>query len=215
MLVFFIILSIVIILNIIIYFSTIKLEIDTLEINNLEKIKINDFNIKIYLEFLSKIKWFKFSISKEKIEKIKKTNLNKLLEKFLNLKIIKKLKNVKFIKKEKVIVKAIKESRITIERLNLNAEIGLENIVILCYLVAILNIIIGISLAKKANSIQEEKYNYVIKPVKTKKMYLQISLNTIINIKISNIIKNIIKYKKLNSSKPPIFHQRKILTKVE
>lgn len=215
MLVFFIILSIIIILNILIYFSTIKLEIDTLEINNLEKIKINDFNIKIYLEFLSKIKWFKFSISKEKIEKIKKTNLNKLLEKILNLQIIKKLKNVRFIKKEKIIVKAIKEARITVERLNLNAEIGLENMVILCYLVAILDIIIGISLAKKASSMKEEEYNYIIKPIKTKKMYLKISVNTIINIKISNIIKNIIKYKKLNSPKPPIFHQRKILTKVE
>lgn len=215
MLVFFIILSIIIILNILIYFSTIKLEIDTLEINNLEKIKINDFNIKIYLEFLSKIKWFKFSISKEKIEKIKKTNLNKLLEKILNLQIIKKLKNVRFIKKEKIIVKAIKEARITVERLNLNAEIGLENMLILCYLVAILDIIIGISLAKKASSMKEEEYNYIIKPIKTKKLYLKISVNTIINIKISNIIKNIIKYKKLNSPKPPIFHQRKILTKVE
>lgn len=215
MLVFFIILSIIIILNILIYFSTIKLEIDTLEINNLEKIKINDFNIKIYLEFLSKIKWFKFSISKEKIEKIKKTNLNKLLEKILNLQIIKKLKDVRFIKKEKIIVKAIKEARITVERLNLNAEIGLENMLILCYLVAILDIIIGISLAKKASSMKEEEYNYIIKPIKTKKLYLKISVNTIINIKISNIIKNIIKYKKLNSPKPPIFHQRKILTKVE
>lgn len=190
MLVFFIILSIIIILNILIYFSTIKLEIDTLEINNLEKIKINDFNIKIYLEFLSKIKWFKFSISKEKIEKIKKTNLNKLLEKILNLQIIKKLKKAKFIKKEGIIVKAIKDSKISIERLNLNAEIGLENIIILCYLVAIIDIIIGISLAKKANSMKEEKYNYAVKPIQTKKFHLKISANVIACVKISNIIKN-------------------------
>ena len=59
MLVFFIILSIIITITVMVYFSTIKVEIDTLEIDNLQKIKINDFNIKVYLVLFNKIKWFK------------------------------------------------------------------------------------------------------------------------------------------------------------
>lgn len=191
MLVFFIILSIIIAITIVVYFSTIKLEIDTLELDNLQKIKINDFNIKVYLELFNKIKWFKISINKEKIEKIKKVNLNKLVEKILNLEIFKELKNANFIQKEGIIAKALKKSGIKIERFNLKAEIGLENIIVLSYLVAILNIAIGIWLAKEANSIQGEKYKYIIKPINVKRFYLNVSVNSILFVKISNIIKNL------------------------
>ncbi len=215
MLVFFIILSIIITITVMVYFSTIKVEIDTLEIDNLQKIKINDFNIKVYLVLFNKIKWFKISINKEKIEKIKKVNLNKLVEKILNLEIFKELKNANFIQKEGIIAKALKKSKINIERLNLKAEIGLDNTIVLSYLVAILDIVLGITLARRASSIKEEKYKYVIRPIQMKKFYLSISLNSIICVRISNIIKIIIRKKSLNSSKPPIFHQRKILTKVE
>ncbi len=215
MLVFFIILSIIITITVMVYFSTIKVEIDTLEIDNLQKIKINDFNIKVYLVLFNKIKWFKISINKEKIEKIKKVNLNKLVEKILNLEIFKELKNANFIQKEGIIAKALKKSKINIERLNLKAEIGLDNTIVLSYLVAILDIVLGITLARRASSIKEEKYKYVIRPIQMKKFYLSISLNSIICVRISNIIKIIIRKKSLNSPKPPIFHQRKILTKVE
>lgn len=215
MLVFFIILSIIITITVMVYFSTIKVEIDTLEIDNLQKIKINDFNIKVYLVLFNKIKWFKISINKEKIEKIKKVNLNKLVEKILNLEIFKELKNANFIQKEGIIAKALKKSKINIERLNLKAEIGLDNTIVLFYLVAILDIVLGITLARRASSIKEEKYKYVIRPIQMKKFYLSISLNSIICVRISNIIKIIIRKKSLNSPKPPIFHQRKILTKVE
>lgn len=215
MLVFFIILSIIITITVMVYFSTIKVEIDTLEIDNLQKIKINDFNIKVYLVLFNKIKWFKISINKEKIEKIKKVNLNKLVEKILNLEIFKELKNANLIQKEGIIAKALKKSKINIERLNLKAEIGLDNTIVLSYLVAILDIVLGITLARRASSIKEEKYKYVIRPIQMKKFYLSISLNSIICVRISNIIKIIIRKKLLNSPKPPIFHQRKILTKVE
>ena len=215
MLVFFIILSIIITITVMVYFSTIKVEIDTLEIDNLQKIKINDFNIKVYLVLFNKIKWFKISINKEKIEKIKKVNLNILVEKILNLEIFKELKNANFIQKEGIIAKALKKSKINIERLNLKAEVGLDNTIVLSYLVAILDIVLGITLARRASSIKEEKYKYVIRPIQMKKFYLSISLNSIICVRISNIIKIIIRKKLLNSPKPPIFHQRKILTKVE
>lgn len=215
MLVFFIILSIIITITVMVYFSTIKVEIDTLEIDNLQKIKINDFNIKVYLVLFNKIKWFKISINKEKIEKIKKVNLNKLVEKILNLEIFKELKNANLIQKEGIIAKALKKSKINIERLNLKAEVGLDNTIVLSYLVAILDIVLGITLARRASSIKEEKYKYVIRPIQMKKFYLSISLNSIICVRISNIIKIIIRKKSLNSPKPPIFHQRKILTKVE
>lgn len=195
MLVFFIILSIILALSLMLYFSSIKVEIDTLKIEKLEKININDFKLKIYLVLFDKLKWIKIKISKEKMKNMKKANINKFLERISNLKVVKSFKNTNFIKKGGMISKAIKVSKTKIEKLDLNAEIGIENIIILSYLVAILDIIVGISLAKRAKDMEEEKYKYIITPRKTRKLYLKLSINCIVSVKISNIIKNMIKSK--------------------
>lgn len=196
MLVFFIILSIILALSLMISISTIKVEIDTLKIEKLEKIKINDFKLKIYLVLFDKLKWLQIKISKEKIENMKKANINKFLKRISNLKIVKNLKNTNFIKKGGMISKAIKASKTKVEKLDLNAEIGIENIIFLSYLVAILDIIVGINLAKRAKDMDVEKYKYIITPRQTRKFYLRLSINCIISVKISNIIRNMIKSKK-------------------
>lgn len=179
MLVFFIVLNTIIVFVLMLYFSTIKVEIDKLKIDNLKKMKINDFNIKVYLILFDKLKWIKIKINKEKIENIKK----------LNLKIIKNFKNTNFIKTRGTILKTIKGFKIKIEKLDLNAEIGIDNIIILSYLIAILDILIGISLAKQAKDMEENKYRYIITPRQTNKLYLNLCINCAISAKISNIAK--------------------------
>lgn len=196
MLVFFIILGIIMLLGLVVYFSTIRVEVDTLKINNKEKIQIEDFNLKIYLAFLNKVKWLKIKMNKEKFEKINKGNIDKLLQKAKKIKIIKDFVESNILKKGKLLSNAIKETRVCIENLNLEAKIGLENVIILSYIVAVLDMIIGINLAQKAKDLKQEKYQYIITPYQAKKFYLILSLECIISVKISNILKHIIKKQK-------------------
>lgn len=191
MLVFFIILIVVILLSLIICFSNMKIEIDTLKIDNKEGLRINDFNIKYYLVLFNKLKWLKIAVNKEKMYGNKKTNIERLLRKILNLKIFSNLKEANIIKRRGIIDNIIKKSKVQLEKVDLKAEIGIDNIIILSFLVALLDIIIGINLAKQANNIKEDKYKYVITPYQTNKFYLNISLRCIIGVRITNVIKSL------------------------
>ena len=64
---------------------------------------------------------------------------------------------------------------------------------ILSAIVALLDIIISIELAKNANNTSISNYNYIITPKQTSKFYLKLSINCIIALKIANIINIIIK----------------------
>lgn len=181
MLVFFIILIILILICLLIYLSGIKIQIDNIEIERRNKTKINDLKIDIYFMLFNKLKIIKVGIDKEKIEKI---NFNKIKEKI-------KEKNIK--PDEKMVTKGIKELNIKTESLNIKAKLGLNNAVIMAYLVAIINIVLSIIFAKISNGNKKGNYNYVIKPLQTEKFYLKISINCIISLKIANIINMIIK----------------------
>ena len=181
MLVFFIILITLILIILLIYLSGIKIQVEEIEIERRNKIKINDFKINIYFMLFNKIKIIKIGINKEKIEKV---NFSKLSEKI-------KEKNIK--PDSKVMMKGLKELNIKTESLNIKAKFGLSNAVIMAYLVAIINIVLSILFAKLANGYKNENYNYVIKPLQTEKFYLKLSINCIISIKIANIISMIIK----------------------
>lgn len=192
MLVFFIILTILILLSLMIYLSSIRIEIDTIKIDNKKGLRINDFKIKVCIVLFNKIKWIKLRLDKEKIDKNKKTNIKKLLIKKLNLKIVEDLKNSNIIERKGIVSNAIKVSKTQLERLCLKAEIGIDNVILLSYIVAILDILIGINLARQVKHFKRENYKYVIKPLQTEKIYLKISINCIISLKIANIINMII-----------------------
>ena len=195
MLVFFIIILSLYFLGFLLFISTIKIEIDTFKLEKNKTTKVKDFKIKLYL-VVGKIKWLKIEISKEKLEKSKNVNLKKLIEKVSNLSIINNLKGKDLFKNRSIILESIKSTKIKLERLILNANIGLDNIVILTYLIAILDIILSIHLAKRANSVNNKDYNYIITPYQIKNLYLKLSINCIISIKVTNIIKTIIWHKK-------------------
>lgn len=181
MLVFFIILIILILICLLIYLSGIKIQIDNIEIERRNKIKINDLKINIYFMLFNKLKIIKVGIDKEKIEKI---DFNKIKDKI-------KEKNIK--PNKKMMTNGIKTLNVKTESLNIRAKLGLNNAVIMAYLVAIINIVLSIIFAKISNGNKKENYNYVIKPLQTDKFYLKISINCIITLKIANIINMIIK----------------------
>ena len=187
MLVFFIV---IILICLIIYFSKITIEIEELKINTRKKINNFDYTIKVYLVLGKKVKWLKLKIDKEKIKKLKKSDL---LNKIEQSKKFENLKNNSFKQNKKMLLDIIKGIKIRLEKLQIKATIGLNNIILLSYLIAILDIIFSILLSKYSVNLQRNNYNYEIKPNQTNKSYLKISINCIITIKIANIINMIIK----------------------
>ena len=179
MLVFFIIILvlflIIYLLALIVYLSTIEIEIKRLEIEKKQKEKpeINDIIIRAYLK-IGKIKYFRITINKEKLEKLnyKNKNLLQTRKQYFN-------SNYKL--------------KINLEKLDFNLELGSENIIALTYIVTLLNIFISIFLGKIANKINSKDYQYRITPIKTKEIYFNLSINCIFSIKIANIINVVLK----------------------
>ncbi len=187
MLVFFIV---IVLFCLIVYFSKITIEVEELKIDTREKRNNFDYTIKVYLILGEKLKWLKLKINKEKTKKLKKSKVLKKIEKS---KKFENLKNKSFKQNKKIVQDIIKNIKIKLEKLQIKATIGLNNIILLSYLVAILDIIFSILLLKYSENLQKNNYNYEINPNQTNKSYLKISINCIISIKIANIINMIIK----------------------
>lgn len=177
MLVFFIILVLIIML---VYLSGINIQINQLEIERNNKMKLKDFKIDVYLLLFNKIKILKISINKEQIEKI---NFNKILDRF-------KGKSLK--QDRNIVIDSLRELKIKVEEIQINAKLGLSDAVFLSYLIAVINIVLSIIYVKIAKD-NKKNYRYKIEPYQTINFYLKLSINCIINLKIVNIINIIIK----------------------
>ena len=179
MILVFILLGIIIIISLlflVLILSTIKIEIERLHIHNLSTDKKYLITFKLY--FLNKVKIFSISIDYEKIEKIKKNN------RFKNVKIDSLYKKVL---NPKVIYKIFKRSNLIVERLKLELEVGVESADVTAYLTAAIAEVISIILSRSTkNEICENVY-YNVKPVYNK-FTLNIDLESIISLKIVNII---------------------------
>lgn len=91
-----------------------------------------------------------------------------------------------------IIFKNLEKLQIKIEKIKINATLGLANYMYLAYFVAILNILLSIIFAKVSKGYGSHNYKYIIKPTQTQKFYLKVSINCIITVKIAHIINMII-----------------------
>ena len=139
--------------------------------------------------FLNKIKWLQIKFDKNKLNNIKKPETFKFIIKIL------RNKNRNLLPNGNDFIKLINKSKAKFEKFNLEAEIGIENVIVLSYLVAIIDILISINLLKKAKDTKKGQYKYLITPCRTEKFYLDLTLNCVICIKISDIIKGVVKNK--------------------
>lgn len=202
MLVFFCIIVFIFTINSVLFFSSIRIEIEKLKIDITQKPVINDYRVNIYIAFLNKVKYVKLSVYKEKMDKMNNLNFNKIKERITKLRVFKKLNEKGVIKSTTIFSKALKNTHIMLEKINIKADVGIDNIVILSYLVAIIDIIICILLSRRTFSNYNEtidNYNYTILPHQTKNCYLKTYISAKFSIKISNIIKNILYYNRFKS----------------
>ena len=191
MILFFFYLSLVllIILTILIVFTTIQIHIENirLEIPKKNERNINKkYKITIKLYIFEKINYFKLDITKYKMEKrVIRKNIEKLKRK------IEKDKN-NFDMKQ---ISKLKKMNIKIQKINLKMVLGTEdaaqNAIIVGTISSIIAIIMGVLSEKKILAMgdgKENQINWKIIPLYQNRNLLNIDLNCIISFKLIHII---------------------------
>lgn len=185
--VFIIIITILLLLALIIYKSTIRLNVIELSVTNK---KINKLKIEISILFLNKLKWFKVEINKEKVEKFKETKISKWFNRIIEKNKVQNFKNIK-----KVIMERKQKLYINIEEINAKLKISTTNVILTSMIFVVLNIIISIFLATNIQKYNKDKHKYEIIPNYQNNNFYELNLNCIISVKIAHII-NMIKRKR-------------------
>lgn len=191
------IITLIALLIIFILISTIKIEIKEVRASNAMKIKSN-YVIKISARLMNKLKWISFEIDKIKIKKFaKKIHLEKIdiqkLERNINVYDIKQIINI----------------RPKLTYLNLDVSLGVEDVILTSYIIPIISTIISIILPHVTKDNKIKNINYKILPLYNNKNIYDIKLDTIIEIKVINVLNAMYKiyrngtyyqYKKLNET---------------
>ena len=186
---FYLSLGLLIILTILIVFTTIQIHIENirLEIPKKNERNINKkYKITIKLYIFEKINYFKLDITKYKMEKrVIRKNIEKLKRK------IEKDKN-NFDMKQ---ISKLKKMNIKIQKINLKMVLGTEdaaqNAIIVGTISSIIAIIMGALSEKKILAIgdgKENQINWKIIPLYQNRNLLNIDLNCIISFKLIHII---------------------------
>ena len=192
-----VIVILIVLLILFILISTIKVEIEKVNISNVMKIKSN-YIIKISALLVNKFKWLSFQIDRINIKKFsKKLHLEKIdiqkLEKNFNVYDIKQIINIK--------------PKLTY--LDLKISLGVEDVILTSYLIPIVSIVISIILPYITKNNKIDNINYKIMPLYNNKNIYDIKLDTIIEIKVINVLNAMYKiykngtyyqYKKLNET---------------
>lgn len=198
---FFILILIVLVSIFIVYSLSLKISINRILVDT--KNNNFDYEIKVGLYLVKKIRIIAIKINKEKMAKIEQTieklNRSKILKKLskfniekMSLKLEKKLKkeiinkNIKPIEAVEIILKNLKIETL---KFKMDLRIGLEDVIITSFLIAILSSILSIALKFTVNNIKDgNKYYYKILPIYRNENVLKLNLNCIINIKMVHII---------------------------
>ena len=162
--------------------STIRIVVDNvnLVINEYEYKKFNSefkYNFRIELCLFNKIPIIKIKLNEQKLKKIK-SKLNQ-----------RKLENIKHkIKEDKQMPKKIEKLKIKLTKLNLDAEIDTQSLILTTGIVTIFSSAISIVLPKLIDKNSINNCKYKITPLYTNKNMVKIDFNCIINVKIVHII---------------------------
>lgn len=174
---------------IIIVLSTIKFEIVDFELSNIIPITPKNYKIKLSFYLFGKIKLFSFKLNSERARKMySKMNIEKFdIEKGRKLLTI---KNINILKK----------LNIRLDYLDLELDLGLEDVILTTELITLISIVISNILPHIISKYIPNKYRYKIMPIYINKNAYYIKLNCIFQLKIVHIINIIYIYLKKGKS---------------
>ncbi len=185
MLLFFSIILLIFIVILILIFSEVRIEIEDFEFSNPNKNFKLEYNGKICLYFMGKIKLLWLRINSKKTKKI-------LTKKFFKQK-IEKLKKVdnnqKKIQRQNGIkvIKMLKQ-KAKIKKLKFQMYLDTENVILTSYLVGIISSIIPNIIRNNIKDINHNNFNFKIFPLYKNQNYIYLKLSSIISIKLVHII---------------------------
>lgn len=182
---FFITISIILVNVIMLIFSSFKLIVTNLEINNSNNKIMPIYELKIAFYLLGKIKLFSFKINNKKTKKILEKDFIK--QKIENIKI---KSHEKSKKQKKFQIKILKQfiKKLELESINLLIYVDTKNVILTSYFVAIISSIIPNILKENIKNFDSKHHIFKITPLYKNQNYIYIKLNCIINIKIVHII---------------------------
>lgn len=182
---FFITISIILVNVIMLIFSSFKLIVINLEINNSNNKIMPIYELKIAFYLLGKIKLFSFKINNKKTKKILEKDFIK--QKIENIKI---KSHEKSKKQKKFQIKILKQfiKKLELESINLLIYVDTKNVILTSYFVGIISSIIPNILKENIKNFDSKHHIFKITPLYKNQNYIYIKLNCIINIKIVHII---------------------------
>lgn len=182
---FFITISIILVNVIMLIFSSFKLIVTNLEINNSNNKIMPIYELKIAFYLLGKIKLFSFKINNNKTKKILEKDFIK--QKIENIKI---KSHEKSKKQKKFQIKILKQfiKKLELESINLLIYVDTKNVILTSYFVGIISSIIPNILKENIKNFDSKHHMFKITPLYKNQNYIYIKLNCIINIKIVHII---------------------------
>lgn len=177
MVIVFIIISIIILLPLLILFSSLKIDIKEFELINK---KINKFQLVISLALFNKFKWLKLKLDNDRISKVSKKMKKDIFNKLLDSRILTQYKSI-----NETLIKEWKQilQKMDLEKINFNLKLGTEEADLTAYLIGIISALTGILLTRHSS-----KSKYLIEPIYEDKNYIYLSINCIIAIKLVHII---------------------------
>ena len=180
MTIFFILLCILILIFVILIFSSVKVKIDKFEFINKE---VTDMKIVISLAFLNKINLFKITLNKSRLNKIEHNRNVRKIVKRIQERLIKDYKYMHNFERKSI--KEILEifKYFNISNVEIDAKIGTEDSIFTSFVVTAISIIITFFNARKVLNTR-----YKILPVYINENYLNLSIKCIISIKLVHII---------------------------
>lgn len=182
---FFITISIILVNVIMLIFSSFKLIVTNLEINNSNNKIMPIYELKIAFYLLGKIKLFSFKINNKKTKKILEKDFIK--QKIENIKI---KSHEKSKKQKKFQIKILKQfiKKLELESINLLIYVDTKNVILTSYFVGIISSIIPNILKENIKNFDSKHHIFKITPLYKNQNYIYIKLNCIINIKIVHIM---------------------------
>ena len=172
------VLFVLFIITVFIIFSTIRIKIENWEVSNLkEKKNEKKYQITTSIHLFNKLKWISLRIDNKKMQKIfVKLHLDNL--------------DIKKLEKDFQIsdIKEIIEIRPKISQLDLQIKLGLEDVILTTYTIPILATVISFILATSVKRENMNKIKYNVEPIYDNKNLYKIKLNTILEIKLLNLL---------------------------
>ena len=157
--------------------STIHIQINNLEFSNIRKLKNNKYKIVFSMIILKKVKWLLIKIDKRKLQRI----INKIHLEKINIKKLEREFNIKDIKE-------LSKIEPKIRNLNMDATLGLDDVILTSYLIPIISTIFAIIMPYVVQRKDVKNIKYNLKPLYNMKNVYDIKLDICIEIKVMDIL---------------------------